>query len=75
MLFQARHEPLIAELARERNEEAARILAVDIGSATSTPAETAQLLVAATIEVAMQELTSGTQLPRLRAALLAMVPE
>jgi hypothetical protein len=75
MLFQARHDPLIAELARERNDEAARTLAVDIKSVTSIPTETARLLVAATIEVAIQELTSNRRLPRLRAALLAMVPE
>ena len=75
MLFQARHDPLIAELARERNDEAARTLAVDIKSVTSIPTETARPLVAATIEVAIQELTSNRRLPRLRAALLAMVPE
>ncbi|MFM8390477.1 MAG: hypothetical protein ACKOA5_14675 [Actinomycetota bacterium] len=75
MLFQARHDPLIAELARERNEEAARTLAADIKTVTATPIETARLLVAATIEVAVQELTSNRRLPRLRAALLSMVPE
>jgi len=75
MLFQARHEPVIAELARQRNDEAARTLAADIKDATPTPLETARLLVAATIEVAIQELTSSRRLPRLRAALLAMVPE
>lgn len=75
MLFQARHDPLIAELARERNDEAARTLATDIKTVTTTPTETARLLVAATIEVAVQELTSNRRLPRLRAALLSMVPE
>lgn len=75
MLFQARHEPVIAKLARQRNDEAARTLAADIKDATPTPTETARLLVAATIEVAIQELTSGRRLPRLRTALLAMVPE
>ncbi len=75
MLFQARHEPVIAELARQRNDEAARALAADIKDATPTPMETARLLVAATIEVAIQELTSARRLPRLRTALLAMVPE
>lgn len=75
MLFQARNESVIAELARQRNDEAARTLASDIQNATSTPKETARLLVAATIEVAIQELTSGRRLSRLRTALLAMVPE
>lgn len=75
MLFQARHEPEIAELARQRNNEAARILAADIEDETATPMETARLLVAATIEVAIQELTSGRRLSRLRTALLAMVPD
>ncbi len=75
MLFQARHEPVIAELARQRNDEAARSLAADLKGATPTPTETARLLVAATIEVAIQELTLGRRLPRLRTALLAMVPE
>jgi AcrR family transcriptional regulator len=75
MLFQARHEPVIAEMARQRNEEAAQVLALEIDSATPTPVETAQLLVAATIEVAVQELTSGKRLARLRTALLKMVPD
>jgi hypothetical protein len=75
MLFEVRHEPVIAELARQRNDEAARTLAADIKIATPTPMETARLLVAATIEVAIEELTSGRRLPRLRTALLAMVPE
>jgi hypothetical protein len=65
----------IAELARQRNDEAARTLAADIKIATPTPMETARLLVTATIEVAIEELTSGRRLPRLRTALLAMVPE
>ena len=74
LLFQARHEPVIAELARQRNDEAARTLAADIKEETPTPMETTRLLVAAPIEVAIQELTSGRQLSRLRTALLAMVP-
>lgn len=75
MLFQARHEPVIAELARQRNDEAARILAEDIKEETPTPMETARLLVAATVEVAIQELSSGRRLVRLRTVLLAMVPD
>ena len=75
MLYQARHEPVIAELARQRNDEAARFLARDIETATSTSLETARLLVAATIEVAVQELTSRKRIPRLRSALLDMVPD
>jgi len=74
MLFQARHEPVIADLAQQRNEQAAKALASDLRGSTSTPDETARLLVTATVEVAIQELTSGRRLPRLRSALLAMVP-
>ncbi len=74
MLFQARHELAIADLARQRNEQAAKALASDLRGSTRVPEETARLLVAATVEVAIQELTSARRLPRLRAALLAMVP-
>lgn len=75
MLLQARAIPEIAELVRERNEEAALELASDLSGATPSPRDTARLLVAATVEVALQELEARKRLPRLRAALLAMVPE
>ena len=74
MLFQARHDPAIADLALRRNEEAAKALASDIRAAVDTPFETAVLLVSSTIEVAGRELAAGRRLPRLRSALLAMVP-
>ena len=74
MLFQARHDPSIADLALRRNEEAAKALASDIRDTVETPLETAILLVSSTIEVAGRELAAGRRLPRLRSALLAMVP-
>jgi hypothetical protein len=75
MLLQARVLPEITELARQRNTEAARELAVDLMEVAVTPYETAQLLVAATVEVALLELRARRRLPpRLRAALAAMVP-
>ncbi len=74
MLFQARLDPAIADLALRRNEEAAKALASDIRAADDTPFETAVLLVSSTIEVAGRELAAGRRLPRLRSALLAMVP-
>ena len=74
MLFQARHDPVIADLARQRNEEAAKALSSDIRDKVNTPFETAALLVSATIEVAGRELEAGRRLPRMRSALLVMVP-
>lgn len=74
MLLQARVLPEISELARQRNTEAARELAVDLMEVAVTPYETAQLLVAATVEVALLELRARRRLPRLRGALAAMVP-
>jgi hypothetical protein len=74
MLFQARHDPVIADLARQRNEEATKALSSDIRDKVNTPFETAALLVSATIEVAGRELEAGRRLPRMRSALLAMVP-
>ncbi len=75
MLLQARALPEIAELVRERNDEASRELAVDLAGVTPSPRDTARLLVAATAEAALQELEAGKRLPRLRAALLALVPD
>ena len=74
MLFQARHEPVIAKLARQRNDEAARLLAADLRGVATHPVETAHLLVAATAEVALRELRAGRTLPRLRASLTAIIP-
>ncbi len=74
MLLQARGLPEIADLARQRNAEAAREIAFNLSGATPTPLETAQLLVGATVEIALQELHAGKRLPRLRSALMYMVP-
>ena len=74
MLLQARALPEIAELVRERNDEAAQDIAVDLAGVTPSPRDTARLLVAATAEAALQELEARKRLPRMRAALLAMVP-
>lgn len=74
MLLQARALPEIADLVRERNDEAAHELAADLAGVTPSPRDTARLLVAATAEAALQELEARRRLPRLRAALLAMVP-
>ena len=74
MLLQARALPEIAELVRERNDEAVQEIAVDLAGVTSSPRDTARLLVAATAEAALQELEARKRLPRMRAALLAMVP-
>ena len=74
MLLQARALPEIAELVRERNGEAAQEIAVDLAGVTSSPRDTARLLVAATAEAALQEFEARKRLPRMRAALLAMVP-
>ena len=75
MLLQARGLPEIADLARQRNAEAAREVASNLSAATPTPLETAQLLVGATVEIALQELHAGKRLPRLRSALMYMVPD
>lgn len=74
MLLQARALPEIAELVRERNDEAAQDIAVDLAGVTPSPRDTARLLVAATAEAALQELEARKRLPRMRAALLAMMP-
>ncbi|MGI9196473.1 MAG: TetR/AcrR family transcriptional regulator [Candidatus Nanopelagicales bacterium] len=74
MLLQARALPEIADLVRERNDQAALELAADLAGVTPSPRDTARLLVAATAEAALQELEARRRLPRLRAALLAMVP-
>ena len=74
MLLQARGLPEIADLVRQRNAEAARDLASQLSGATPDPLELAQLLVGATAEVALQELQAGRRLPRLRRALMSLVP-
>jgi TetR/AcrR family transcriptional regulator, transcriptional repressor for nem operon len=74
MLLQARALPEIAQLVRERNDEAVQEIAVDLAGVTPSPRDTARLLVAATAEAALHELEARKRLARLRAALLAMVP-
>ena len=75
MLLQARSLPEIAELVRRRNAQAAAEVAPDLAGVVPWPREAARLLVAATAEAALQELEAGRRLPRLRSALLAMVPD
>ena len=75
MLLQARALPEMAELVRDRNAEATRELAADLASVSASPKETARLLVAATAEAALAELEARKRLPRVRQALLAMVPD
>ena len=74
MLRDARAVPEIAELVRQRNAEAAAELAADLTGSTPWPKETASLLVVAVADAAVRELDAGRRLPRLRSALLAMVP-
>jgi TetR/AcrR family transcriptional repressor of nem operon len=74
MLLEARNMPEIAGLVRKRNGEAAKELSVDLAGRTPWPKETANLLVVGTADAAEQELSAGHRLPRLRSALLAMVP-
>lgn len=74
MLRDARAVPEIAELVRQRNAEAAAELAADLTGSTPWPKETASLLVVAVADAAVRELGAGRRLPRLRSALLAMVP-
>ena len=75
ILVQARAVPQVAELVRRRNDEAAAALAADLVGVTDAPLETARLLVVATIEAASRELEALRRLPRMRAALLGMVPD
>lgn len=74
MLLEARSLPAIVTLVERRNAQAAAALERDLRTAVAHPRETARLLVSATIEVALQELTAGRRLPRLRAALLDLIP-
>jgi TetR/AcrR family transcriptional repressor of nem operon len=75
MLLEAQSLPEIAELVRRRNDEAAADLSSELRGFTPHPKETARLLVSATIEVAMQELSAGRRLQRLRSALLDLIPK
>ena len=75
MLLESRALPEIIEQVENRNRQAASSLADDLRASTTHPHETAQLLVSATIEVARQELSKGRRLPRLRSALLELVPQ
>lgn len=74
MLLQARTEPGIIDEVTRRNDLTARSLAEDLAGVVEHPLETARLLVAATAEVALHELHAGRTLPRLRAALGALLP-
>jgi AcrR family transcriptional regulator len=74
MLLQARSMPAIAAMVLERNEQAARVLAGDIGGTCSRPLDSARLLVVATVEVALRELHAGRRLTSIRGALLEMIP-
>jgi AcrR family transcriptional regulator len=74
MLRDARAVPEIAELVQKRNAEAAGELVTDLTGSTPWPKETAYLLVVAVAEAAVREMEAGRRLPRLRSALLAMVP-
>jgi TetR/AcrR family transcriptional regulator, transcriptional repressor for nem operon len=74
MLRDARAVSEIAGLAQRRNAEAAAELVADLTGSVPWPKETASLLVIAIGDAAVQELDAGRRLPRLRSALLAMVP-
>ncbi len=74
ILLQARSQPAIMSEVARRNSEAAALLLDDLIGRIEYPAETAVLLVAATAEVALNELQAGSDLPRLRAALFGLVP-
>lgn len=74
MLLQARTEPAILDEVGRRNDATARLLADDLRGAVDHPLETARLVVAATAETALLELTAGRAQPRLRAALDALLP-
>lgn len=74
MLRDARAVPEIAELVQKRNAEAAAKLAADLTESTPWPNETASLLVVAVAEAAVREMEAGRRLPRLRSALLDLVP-
>lgn len=74
MLLQARAEPAVLDEVQRRNDQTARLLAEDLRATVEHPLDTARLVVAATAETALRELTAGRALPRLRAALDALVP-
>ncbi|MEX1218668.1 MAG: hypothetical protein WEA11_09145 [Acidimicrobiales bacterium] len=75
MLLEAQSLPVITELVQQRNSDAAADLSSDLRGFTPHPKETARLLVSATVEVAMQELSAGRRLQRLRSALLDLIPK
>lgn len=74
MLLQARSEPAIFSEVTRRNDQAARLLAGDLRGVAAYPLGRARLLVSATAEVALEELTAGRSLPRLRGELAALIP-
>jgi TetR/AcrR family transcriptional regulator, transcriptional repressor for nem operon len=74
LLLQARSEATIRDEVQRRNDQAARLLADDLRSASDVPLECARLIVAATAEAALHELDAQRALPRMRRALAALVP-
>ena len=74
MLLEARSLPEIASLVEQRNAQAAQALKADLQGRVAHCSETARLIVGATIEVALQELTANRRLPRLRASLYSFLP-
>jgi AcrR family transcriptional regulator len=74
MLLEARSLPEIASLVAQRNADAAQALKADLQGRVAHCSETARLIVGATIEVALQELTANRRLPRLRASLYSFLP-
>lgn len=75
MLLEARAEPAVAAEVVRRNDEAARTLAEDLPAGVAHPLETTRLITAAAAEAATLELAAQRRLPRLRAALVALVPD
>lgn len=71
----ARTEPDILDEVRLRNDQASRLLAVDLQGLVPHARETARLLVAATADAALFEFDAGRPLPRMRQALPALVPD
>ena len=75
LLRDARAEPAVRAQVERRNEQAARSLATDLraGAPTGHEAQTARLLVAATVEAAAAELQAGRRLTAVRRALVDLV--
>jgi len=75
LLRDAHAEPAVRAQVERRNAQAAGALAGDLraGAPTGHEAQTARLLVAATVEAAAAELQAGRRLPALRRALVDLV--